>query len=105
MVNRIPSAPGSGRRRHRRQRAVLTSAAIPLALQTLRGSVPERQGGGAIGLLLRGQEGAVAAPRFGGPRRRQGHRPRGRSCGATRSYGCTPTGGTSRSCCRRARRQ
>ena len=104
-VNRIPSASGSGRRRHRRQRAVLTSTAIPLALQTLRGSVPERQGGGAIGLLLRGQEGAVAAPRFGAPRRRQGHRPRGRSCCATRSYGCTPTGGTSRSCCRCVRRQ
>jgi hypothetical protein len=34
------------------------------------------------------QEGAVAAPRFGAPRRRHGHRPRGASCGATRSDGC-----------------
>jgi len=41
--------------------------------------VPERQQGegGAIVLLRRGQEDAVAAPRFGAPgRRRHGHRPR-----------------------------
>jgi len=50
-------------------RTVLTSTTISPALQTLRGRVPGRQGGGgAIGLLLRGQDGAVAAPRFGAPR-------------------------------------
>jgi len=61
-----------------------TSTAITSVLQTVRGHVPELQGrGGAIGLLRLGQEGAVAAPRFGVPRRRHGHRPRGASCGAT----------------------
>jgi hypothetical protein len=54
--------------------------------------VPKHQGeGGAVARLRRGQEDAVAAPRFGAPGRRHGHRPRAAlACagGTTRSDGC-----------------
>jgi len=66
--------------------------------------VPERQQGegGAIVLLRRGQEDAVAAPRFGVPgRRRHGHRPRAAlTCagGATLSDGCVQRPGGASAC-------
>jgi len=59
--------------------AVVASTGCSPVLQTVRGRVPECQGGDS--LLRRRQEGAVAAPQSGAPRRRHGHRPRGAGCG------------------------
>jgi len=53
--------------------AVVASTGCSPVLQTVRGRVPECQGGDS--LLRRRQEGAVAAPQSGAPRRRHGHRP------------------------------